>query len=115
MHTQQYTFHWVGVAWIVVSVAFISSAALSQSTSSLPTIPLALLNEGGSSSSHHVPTSLALMGVCHTIIGTVFQSCQYVSEERFMRRAVPAPPLLIIGMEGFWGTVLCIFVMFPAG
>ena len=115
MHTQQYTFHWVGVAWIVISVAFISSAALSQSTAS-PPIPLALFNEGGGGSSgSHVPISLAFMGVCHTIIGTFFQSCQYVSEERFMRRAVPAPPLLIIGMEGFWGTVLCIFVMFPAG
>ena len=114
MHTQQYTFHWVGVAWIVISVAFISSAALSQSTAS-PPIPLALFNEGGGGSSSYVPISLALMGVCHTIIGTVFQSCQYVLEERFMRRAVPAPPWLIIGMEGFWGTVLCIFVMFPAG
>ena len=94
-------------------MAIISSASLVLSMSSPP---LSLYSiELGASSSNNVTSSLALLGVCQTIIGTFLQSCQYVSEEHFMKRAIPAPPLLLIGMEGLWGTVLCIVVMFPVG
>ena len=30
-----------------------------------------------------------------------------------MSMDVSAPPLLLIGMEGFWGTVVCAFVLYP--
>jgi hypothetical protein len=26
---------------------------------------------------------------------------------------IPAPPLLLIGMEGLWGSVLCIILVYP--
>ncbi len=112
MHTQ-YKFHWVGVFWIVISAAIISAASLVSSTSS-PPLPLYSFAEGGSSSIN-VTTSLVLLGVCQTMIGTFFQACQYASEEHIMKRAIPAPPLLLIGMQGLWGTVFCIVVVFPVG
>lgn len=94
----QYKFHWVGVFWIVISVAIVSSAAYFLSESSAT-----------------VTSSQSLLGVCQIMIGTFFQACQFVSEEYLMRMPVPAPPLLLIGMEGFWGVLLCILVMFPVG
>ena len=30
-----------------------------------------------------------------------------------MSMEVCAPPLLLIGMEGFWGTVVCTFILYP--
>ena len=30
-----------------------------------------------------------------------------------MAMDIPAPPLLLIGMEGFWGTVFCLLVVYP--
>ena len=47
--------------------------------------------------------------------GAFVQSVQFVFEEHVMKMDVPAPPLLLIGMEGFWGTVLSIAVMYPIG
>jgi hypothetical protein len=26
---------------------------------------------------------------------------------------IPSPPLLLIGMEGLWGTILCVFIVYP--
>lgn len=36
-------------------------------------------------------------------------------EEKLMKLDAPVPPLLLIGIEGLWGVVLSIFVMFPVG
>jgi hypothetical protein len=38
---------------------------------------------------------------------------RYAFEEKVMSMDVSAPPLLLIGMEGFWGTVVCAFVLYP--
>jgi len=47
------------------------------------------------------------------LAGAFVQSLQYAFEEKVMSMEVSAPPLLLIGMEGFWGTVVCIFVLYP--
>lgn len=31
-----------------------------------------------------------------------------------MSMDIPAPPLLLIGMEGFWGSIYCICILYPA-
>jgi hypothetical protein len=38
---------------------------------------------------------------------------QFVFEEKVMTMDIPSPPLLLIGMEGLWGTVLCLLVVYP--
>ena len=55
----------------------------------------------------------AFTGVVLTILGTLMQSVQYVYEEKVMSGDNPAPPWLLIGMEGLFGSLLCIFVVYP--
>ena len=47
--------------------------------------------------------------------GAFVQAVQFVFEEHVMTMDIPAPPLLLIGMEGLWGTLLSILVMYPLG
>ena len=55
----------------------------------------------------------ALLGVLLILAGAFVQALQFVFEEKVMTMEIPAPPLLMIGMEGVWGTALCVFVLYP--
>lgn len=100
----QHKFHWVGVFWNVISVLIVGSTALLASSA----------GKGGGST-ENVTASQTLMGVCLMMAGAFVQAVQFVFEEHVMKMDVPAPPLLLIGMEGFWGTVLSVCVMYPIG
>ena len=53
------------------------------------------------------------LGVFLVVLGCLAQGVQYVFEEKVM--AVDnAPPLVVIGMEGVWGTVLTLVLVYPA-
>ena len=54
-----------------------------------------------------------LLGIFYILCGAVVQSLQYVFEERAMSDAVNVSPLVLTGMEGFWGTVICLFILYP--
>jgi drug/metabolite transporter (DMT)-like permease len=86
---------WVGVFWNVVSIVLVGMTALFSASddASGPQNPL--------------------LGVMLILSGALVQSLQYAFEERVMSMDVAAPPLLLIGMEGLWGTLLCIFVLYP--
>ena len=99
-----YKFHWVGVFWIVVSVLIGGSSALLVSRMSGNII------EDGSDTAIDTLIGLALV-----IAGTVIYSLAFLVVEVLVNSDVPVPPLLLIGMMGFWGVVLSIFVMFPVG
>lgn len=96
-------FHWVGVFWNVVSVVIVGATAL--------------LASGGEKNAEGatggVTSAETFLGVCLLMAGAFVQSVQFVFEEHVMKMDIPAPPLLLIGMEGFWGTVLSIAVMYP--
>jgi hypothetical protein len=49
------------------------------------------------------------------IAGTILNAVCVLVEEKLMKLDVPVPLLLLIGIEGLWGVVLSIFVMFPVG
>lgn len=55
----------------------------------------------------------ALLGVGLTVAGTIMQSLQYVYEEKVMSGETKAPPWLLIGMEGLFGTLLVVLVVYP--
>jgi len=99
-----YKFHWVGVFWIVGSVLIGGSSALLVSRMS------GNITEDGS----YTATD-TLIGVALVIAGTVLRSLIAVIVEKLMNLDVPVPPFLLIAMQGFWGVVLSIFVMFPVG
>mmetsp|Transcript_8907 Transcript_8907/g.20011 ORF Transcript_8907/g.20011 Transcript_8907/m.20011 type:complete len:474 (+) Transcript_8907:91-1512(+) len=97
-------FHWVGVFWNVISVVIVGATALMATAS----------GEGdGGGGNGNVTSAQTFMGVCLLMAGAFVQAIQFVFEEHVMKMDIPAPPLLLIGMEGFWGTVLSIFVMYP--
>jgi hypothetical protein len=93
-----YNFQWLGVAWNVVSVVLVGSVALLNSTDE---------------SHPNIPPEQALVGVLLVLTGAFVQALQFVFEEKVLTMDIPSPPLLLIGMEGFWGTVLCLFIMYP--
>ena len=97
-----HNFQWVGIFWNVISVFMVGSTAI--------------LAEGGSGddlADDDSNNSNALFGVCMVLLGAFVQALQYVFEEKVMSTDIPAPPLLLIGMEGFWGTVFCVLVVYP--
>lgn len=81
------TFHWVGVFWNVVSVVIVGATAL-------------LASGGEDGGSTGVSASETFLGVCLMMAGAFVQALQFVFEEHVMKMDVPAPPLLLIGMEG---------------
>mmetsp|Transcript_20030 Transcript_20030/g.31270 ORF Transcript_20030/g.31270 Transcript_20030/m.31270 type:complete len:470 (-) Transcript_20030:267-1676(-) len=100
-HLHQY--HWVGVFWNVASVVIVGGTAM--------------LASGGDDGegSNNSNTAETFWGVCLLMVGAFVQAVQFVFEEHVMTMDIPAPPLLLIGMEGLWGTILSICVMYPLG
>jgi len=92
-----YRFQWVGVFWNVVSVFLVGGTAI--------------LNENPEDGDS--PSGSALLGVLLVMAGAIVQAMQFVFEEKVMTMDIPSPPLLLIGMEGLWGTILCLFIVYP--
>ncbi|CAB9520871.1 35 member F6 [Seminavis robusta] len=93
-----YTFQWVGVCWNVFSVILVGMTAV--------------LNSQDESRS--VTPAQSILGVVLVMAGAFVQALQFVFEEKVMHMEdTPAPPLLLVGMEGVWGTVLCLLVVYP--
>ena len=92
-----YRFQWIGVFWNVVSVVLVGLTAMLASANSEKDV------EAGD----------AVWGVLLVMAGAFVQALQFVFEEKVMTMDIPAPPLLLIGMEGVWGTVLCLVAVYP--
>ncbi len=93
--------------WIVVSVFIGGSSALLVDQMSRSSDVTA--DDDG------VSVTDTLIGVLLVISRTILNAVCVLVEERLTKLDVPVPPLLLIGMEGLWGVVLSIFVMFPVG
>lgn len=94
-------FKWVGISFNVVSIVLVGVTAMMSSSDS----------SEGEDTQYNNP----LTGVILILCGAFVQSLQYAFEEKMMTDEDTAiPPLLLIGMEGFWGSLLCIFFLYPA-
>jgi len=100
-------FQWIGMFWIVVSIFIGGSCALLVDR----------MSRSGDVTADNDGVSVAetLIGVLLVIAGTILYAVCVLVEEKLMKSDVPVPPLLLIGIEGLWGVVLSIFVMFPVG
>lgn len=93
-------FMWIGVFWNVVSIILVGATAMFSGESS--------------EAAPNDYSSQPLTGVALILLGAFVQSLQYAFEEKVMSMDIAAPPLLLIGMEGFWGTILCVLFLYPA-
>lgn len=87
-------FMWVGVALNVLSIVMVGLTA--------------------SSGEEETSSGNPLIGVGLILLGAVVQSLQYAFEEKVMSADVGAPPLLVIAMEGLWGLLVCMAILYPA-
>ena len=90
---------WLGVGTITFSMLLVAASSL--------TTPVSNSDDATTVSSD------PKLGVTLVIIGCLAQGVQYVFEEKVMADDDPAPPLVVIGMEGLWGTALSLFVIYP--
>jgi len=107
---------WIGIALNVVSIVLVGLTAMliekqqSAGSSAANDADAAAAESGGGG---------ALLGVFLILMGALVQSLQYVFEEKVMvsneedPTAAPTPPLLLIGMEGFWGLLISMLVLYP--
>jgi hypothetical protein len=100
-----YTFQWWGVAWNVVSVFLVGATAILNSEDEGVEASGTAARYGGGE---------ALLGILLVMTGAFVQAMQFIFEEKVMTMdEAAAPPLLLIGMEGLWGTILCLTIMYP--
>jgi drug/metabolite transporter (DMT)-like permease len=92
---------WVGVFWNVISIVLVGLTAM-------------LSGSGDGSEGGGDNQSNPLTGVLLILLGALVQSLQYAFEEKVMSMEIAAPPLLLIGMEGLWGSLVCLTVLYPA-
>jgi len=92
------SFQWLGIATITISMILISSSSLLDSNA-----------EKASTANNDNP----LLGILLLLASSVVVALQYVFEEKVMAGDGSAPPLLLVGMEGVWGTVLMWGCVFP--
>lgn len=52
------------------------------------------------------------IGMLLVLLGCLAQGVQYIFEEKVMA-VDDVPPLVVIGFEGIWGTILCVFIFYP--
>ena len=102
-----FVFQWIGVVWNVVSVFFVGAVAILNEQA----------GQGGEQQDLDATSTTqagqALLGVLLVMAGAVVQAMQFVFEEKVMTMDIPSPPLLLIGMEGIWGTLLCVLIVYP--
>ena len=88
---------WIGVAIVTTAMAVVAA---------VPFLGPAAKDASGA------PNNDPRIGVVLVLIGCMAQGIQYVFEEKVM--AVDnVPPLVVIGFEGLWGTLLTLTVVYP--
>jgi len=89
--------HWIGVAVVAFSLGVVGLAALKS-----PGLPKSSSSESSEqSSTFHVALGCALV-----VFAQVIQASQIVVEE-FLLKEIELHPVLVVGLEGMWGTISC--------
>lgn len=91
-------FMWIGVLFNVLSIVLVGLTAVMSSDQ----------NENNTYANKDPMT-----GVILVLSGAFVQSLQYAFEEKVMSMDIGAPPLLLVGMEGLWGTLICVTILYP--
>lgn len=92
-----YLFNWVGIAFVMGALCMVG---------------VSCLHQPAPASQGEVDSSKMILGVSLVVGAQLVQASQIVCEE-FLLKNLDAPPMLIVGMEGFWGTIITSFIFLP--
>ncbi|KAH0792151.1 putative integral membrane protein [Histomonas meleagridis] len=91
-----YPFMWFAVCFIIVALVIVGVAAVSSTG----------VGKAG------VTTGQVIMAICLTVGSQLIQASQIVVED-FLMHDMTASPVLIVGLEGMWGTIITICIFLP--
>lgn len=103
--------HWIGVATVAFALVIVAFAALNttgqegQSSSYSSDSSFASLSSK-KEEEEQVSTAQAALGCALVVIAQIIQASQIVIEE-FLLNEVSLHAVLIVGLEGMWGTISC--------
>jgi drug/metabolite transporter (DMT)-like permease len=90
-----WAYNWVGIGFVLTGLIMVAVACLN-----------------GNSTNTHSSTGQELLGILLVVGAQVIQASQIVIEE-FLLKNVKAEPSLIVGLEGFWGSIVCSLLLIP--
>jgi len=93
-------FNWLGVATCTFGILMLGASTVLASKPA----------ENGSANEQGA--AMVVFGLAMNFAGCVFASLQIITEEKLLKD-VKLPPMLIVGFEGVWGTILMLLVGFP--
>mmetsp|Transcript_24077 Transcript_24077/g.61723 ORF Transcript_24077/g.61723 Transcript_24077/m.61723 type:complete len:585 (-) Transcript_24077:194-1948(-) len=93
--------HWIGICMIAAGSLLVGASSV------LNGDPTEETSSDGESDAAEYP----LLGAGLVITGQLLSAIQFVVEERYLAK-YHVPALLAVGLEGFWGLILC-FVVLP--
>jgi len=97
LHRRLFSYHWLGISSILCAMLAVG---------------VACIKSGAGNDSAQSDSSKSLLGMILVVVAQVIQASQIVIEE-FLLKNVKAPASLIVGIEGFWGTVVTCVIVLP--
>lgn len=101
--------HWIGVATVAFALVVVAFAALNTTEDADEAAASASFSSSESSSEpakEVVTTAQAALGCALVVIAQIIQASQIVVEE-FLLKEISLHAVLIVGLEGMWGTISC--------
>ncbi|KAF4687771.1 hypothetical protein FOZ62_004224 [Perkinsus olseni] len=95
---KMYRHHWVGVCLCLIALVLVGVSSLSSREQQTQVVSLPLM----------------LLGIFIIVAGQVVCAAQYVLEEFLLKPPNDVAPMALVGLEGFWGTLLMCLVFVPA-
>lgn len=97
-HRKLTGYQWLGVALCSLALVIVGVASI--------------VSDSGDDDDEYGAWYYKLLGCGLVIVSQVVQAIQIVVEE-YILADVHAPPLVVVGMEGFWGMMFSVFIFIP--
>jgi len=106
--------HWIGVCVVAFSLSVVALVALNSPPLPQESSSSSSSNESGSfteedfvgAENKNASTAQIALGCALVVFAQVIQASQIVVEE-FLLKEIELHPVLVVGLEGFWGTISC--------
>ncbi|EER06373.1 conserved hypothetical protein [Perkinsus marinus ATCC 50983] len=97
LHRKMYRHNWAGVIICVIALIFVGMSSVASRENQTQVVSLGKL----------------LLGICFIVGGQIVCASQYVIEEFLLKPPHDVSPVALVGLEGFWGTILMVAVALP--